>query len=252
MIILSSPAKLMNIDAQTDLLQNTTPKFIDEAAEIQKHLKKENPQFLKKLMHISENLAQENWERNQDWVAKPTSRTSAQSMFAFNGQVYKGLAAESLDHTAVTYLQKHYRMISGLYGLLRPSDKIMLYRLEMGCGYSFGKYKNLYDFWKEKLTEAVNKELKKKDFVLNLASAEYSKAVDFKQLNVPVIDFKFYEMKSGKPKTIVVYTKNARGLLIRYCAQNNVKTLEQVTGFNLEGYLFSDELSTENNFVFTR
>jgi len=250
--ILTSPAKLMKIDTQNDFLKPTTPKFIKESAKIQEHLKKKNPKILKDLMNISEDLAQENWERNQKWSAKPTSKNSAPALYAFNGQVYKGLDAKTLKKSDVEYLQEHYLMISGLYGLLRPSDKIMLYRLEMGCGFSFENHKNLYDFWQNKLTNELNKSLKKSDFVLNLASNEYSKAINFKELKAPVIDFKFYEMKNGKPKTIVVYTKNARGLVVRYCAQNKVEKLEEVKSFNLENYLFNDELSTEKTFVFTR
>ena len=143
-------------------------------------------------------------------------------------------------------------MLSGLYGLLKPSDKIMLYRLEMGRKFKFEKYKNLYDFWTEKVTAQLNSELKAKDIVLNLASKEYFKVIDKTQINVPIIDFDFYEMKSGKPKTIVVYTKHARGLVARYCAENNVKTLNEVKGFNLENYRIDEKLSTKTNLVFTR
>ena len=143
-------------------------------------------------------------------------------------------------------------MLSGLYGLLRPSDKVMLYRLEMGRNFEFEHYKNLYEFWKEKITNQLNSELKANDMVLNLASAEYFKVIDKKKLKAPVIDFDFYEMKSGKPKTIVVYTKHARGLMVRYCAENNAKTLDDVKAFNLEGYRIDEDLSSDKKLVFTR
>ena len=252
MKIITSPAKLMNIENKTDMLKSTTPKFIDEAAFIQSYLKEKSPKYLSDLMEISPKLADENWERNQNWKAKPSAKESAPAMFAFTGEVYRGLDAKTLDKKAVDYLQKNYRMLSGLYGLLKPSDKIMLYRLEMGRSFEFEHYKNLYEFWREKVTEQLNSELKSKDLILNLASSEYSKVLDKNKLNAPVIDFDFYEMKDGKLKTIVVYTKHARGLVVRFCAETQAKTLNDVKAFNLEGYRIDEELSTKTKLVFTR
>ncbi|HOB24772.1 MAG TPA: peroxide stress protein YaaA [Kaistella sp.] len=252
MKIITSPAKLMNIENKTDMLKSTTPKFIDEAAFIQSYLKEKSPKYLSDLMEISQKLADENWERNQNWKAKPSAKESAPAMFAFTGEVYRGLDAKTLDKKAVDYLQKNYRMLSGLYGLLKPSDKIMLYRLEMGRSFEFEHYKNLYEFWREKVTEQLNSELKSKDLILNLASSEYIKVLDKKKLNAPVIDFDFYEMKDGKLKTIVVYTKHARGLVVRFCAETQAKTLNDVKAFNLEGYRIDEELSTKTKLVFTR
>jgi len=252
MKIITSPAKLMNIENKTDMFKSTTPKFIDEAAFIQSYLKEKSPKYLSDLMEISQKLADENWERNQNWKAKPSAKESAPAMFAFTGEVYRGLDAKTLDKKAVDYLQKNYRMLSGLYGLLKPSDKIMLYRLEMGRSFEFEHYKNLYEFWREKVTHQLNSELKSKDLILNLASSEYSKVLDKKKLNAPVIDFDFYEMKDGKLKTIVVYTKHARGLVVRFCAENQAKTLNDVKAFNLEGYRIHEELSSKTKLVFTR
>ncbi|HQD45827.1 MAG TPA: peroxide stress protein YaaA [Kaistella sp.] len=252
MKIITSPAKLMNIENKTDMLKSTTPKFIDEAAFIQSYLKEKSPKYLSDLMEISQKLADENWERNQNWKAKPSAKESAPAMFAFTGEVYRGLDAKTLDKKAVDYLQKNYRMLSGLYGLLKPSDKIMLYRLEMGRSFEFEHYKNLYEFWREKVTEQLNSELKSKDLILNLASSEYIKVLDKKKLNAPVIDFDFYEMKDGKLKTIVVYTKHARGLVVRFCAETQAKTLNDVKAFNLEGYRIDEELSSKTKLVFTR
>lgn len=242
----------MNIENSTELFKTTIPKFIDDAAFIHSHLKEKTPKYLSELMEISSKLADENWERNQKWKAKPGAKESAPAMFAFTGEVYRGLDAKTLDKNAVTYLQKNYRMLSGLYGLLKPSDKVMLYRLEMGRNFKFDSYKNLYEFWREKITDQLNSELKAKDIILNLASSEYFKVLDKKKLNAPVIDFDFYETKEGKLKTIVVYTKHARGLMIRYCAQNQIKTLNGVKGFNLEGYRIEEKLSTKTKLVFTR
>ena len=252
MKIITSPAKLMNIENKTDMLKSTTPKFIDEAAFIQSYLKEKSPKYLSDLMEISQKLADENWERNQNWKAKPSAKESAPAMFAFTGEVYRGLDAKTLDKKAVDYLQKNYRMLSGLYGLLKPSDKIMLYRLEMGRSFEFEHYKNLYEFWREKVTEQLNSELKSRDLILNLASSEYSKVLDKKKLNAPVIDFDFYEMKDGKLKTIVVYTKHARVLVVRFCAETQAKTLNDVKAFNLEGYRIDEELSSKTKLVFTR
>lgn len=252
MKIITSPAKLMNVENSTDLLRSTTPKFIEEAALIQSYLKHKSPKYLSELMEISPKLADENWERNQKWKDKPTAKESAPAMFAFTGEVYRGLDAKTLDKNAVDYLQKNYRMLSGLYGLLKPSDKVMLYRLEMGRHFEFDQYKNLYEFWREKITEQLNSEMKKGEILLHLASNEYGKVIDRKKLNHTVIDFDFYEMKDGKLKTIVVYTKHARGLMVRFCAESDAKTLNDVKAFNYEGYLIDEEKSTDTKLVFTR
>ncbi|MBC7557655.1 MAG: YaaA family protein, partial [Chryseobacterium sp.] len=161
MKIISSPAKLMKFNTLNTPLRSTTPKFIEEAELIQKNLKPKTPKFLMDLMDISQKLADENWQRNQVWNAKPTDKESSQSIYSFNGEVYKGLEVENLDENAVGYLQKNFRMLSGLYGLLRPSDKIMPYRLEMGRAFKFEKNKNLYNFWQSKITEELKSELKK-------------------------------------------------------------------------------------------
>ncbi|ALR30576.1 hypothetical protein ATE47_08580 [Chryseobacterium sp. IHB B 17019] len=252
MKIITSPAKLMNIENSTDLLRSTTPKFIEEAAFIHSYLKQKSPKYLSDLMEISPKLADENWERNQKWKAKPTVKESAPAMFAFTGEVYRGLDAKTLDKNAVDYLQKNYRMLSGLYGLLKPSDKIMLYRLEMGRPFEFDEYRNLYEFWRDKITEQLNSELKKNEIILNLASTEYFKVIDRKKINNKIIDFDFYELKDGKLKTIVVYTKHARGMVVRFCAETNAKTLNDVKAFNYEGYLIDEEKSTDTKLVFTR
>ncbi|WP_265130471.1 peroxide stress protein YaaA [Chryseobacterium oranimense] len=252
MKIITSPAKLMNVENSTDFLKSTTPKFIEEAAFIQSYLKHKSPKYLSELMEISSKLADENWERNQKWKAKPTAKESAPALFAFSGEVYRGLDAKTLNKEAVDYLQKNHRMLSGLYGLLKPSDKVMLYRLEMGRHFEFDQYKNLYEFWKDKITDQLNSEMKKGEILLHLASNEYGKVIDRKKLNHKVIDFDFYEMKDGKLKTIVVYTKHARGLVVRFCAETNAKTLDDVKAFNYEGYLINEEKSTDTKLVFTR
>ncbi len=253
MKIITSPAKLMTTENHSDFLKTTTPKFIKDAEEIQSHLKHKDPKYLSELMEISTKLADENWERNQKWTATPKKSESAPALLAFTGEVYRGIDAKTLDKPAIDYLQKNYRMLSGLYGFLKPSDKVMLYRLEMGRPFAFETYKNLYQFWTEKITEQLNSELHSKDIILNLASNEYFKVIDRKKLTAPVIDFDFKQIQpDGKLKTIVVYTKHARGLMVRYCAETNAKTLNDVKAFNYENYIIDDALSTDKKLVFTR
>ena len=253
MKFITSPAKLMNVENSTEFLKSTTPKFIKYSEFIQSFLKEKSPKFLAELMEISPKLADENWERNQKWTSKPTAKNSAPAMFAFTGEVYRGLDAPTLDKNAVDYLQKNYRILSGLYGLLKPSDKIMLYRLEMGRPFQFDSYKNIYEFWADKVTEQLNSELKKGELLINLASTEYFKVINKKFLKAKVIDFEFKQIQpDGKLKTIVVYTKHSRGLVLRFCAENQVQTLDELKAFNYENYLFDEKLSTETNLVFTR
>lgn len=242
----------MNIENTSAFLKTTQPHFIHEAEQIQKTLRHKSPKYLSELMEISSKLADENWDRNQKWKSKPSAKESAPALMAFSGEVYRGLDPKSLDEKSIKYLQKNLRMLSGLYGLLKPSDRIMLYRLEMGRKFKFDGYKNLYEFWKEKVTEQLNSELTSKDVVLNLASKEYFKVIDQSKVKAPIIDFEFYDYKEGKLKTIVVYTKHARGLVTRYCALNEVKTLEEVKAFNLENYRIDEDLSTQTKLVFTR
>jgi cytoplasmic iron level regulating protein YaaA (DUF328/UPF0246 family) len=252
MKIITSPAKLMNVENSTDLLRASTPKFIAQAEFIHSYLKHKSPKYLSELMEISSKLADENWERNQKWKPKPTAKESAPAMYAFTGEVYRGLDAKTLNKDAVEYLQKNYRILSGLYGLLKPSDKVMLYRLEMGRPFKFDDYNNLYEFWRDKITEQLNAELKKNEILLNLASQEYFKVIDRKKIANPIIDFEFYELKEGKLKTIVVYTKHARGMVVRFCARTNARTLNDVKAFNYEGYRIDEEKSTDTKLVFTR
>jgi cytoplasmic iron level regulating protein YaaA (DUF328/UPF0246 family) len=252
MKIISSPAKLMKFNTLKTHLKSTRPKFIEEAELIQKHLKPKTPTFLSELMDISQKLADENWQRNQIWSSKPSAKESSQAIYSFNGEVYKGLEVENLDKKAIDYLQKNFRMISGLYGLLKPSDRIMPYRLEMGRAFKFEKNKDLYSFWTEKITSELKSLLKKDEVLLNLASHEYFKVVNQEVLKNHIVNVEFKEIRSGKPKTIVVYTKHARGLLARFCAETNAKNLNDVKAFNVDKYLINESLSTPQNLVFTR
>jgi cytoplasmic iron level regulating protein YaaA (DUF328/UPF0246 family) len=166
--------------------------------------------------------------------------------------VYRGLDAYTIPKEKVEQLQDTVRIISGLYGILKPLDLIQPYRLEMGTKFPVGKSKNLYDFWKKQVTKALNDELKDDELFLNLASNEYFKAIDVKALKVPVVNIDFKEFKNGEYKTIGIFAKLARGLMTRYIIDTNAKTLDDIKGFNYEGYALSAQLSSENNLVFTR
>ena len=157
-----------------------------------------------------------------------------------------------MDDDAISYFTKNAFLLSGLYGILRPSDKVMLYRLEMGSKLDVNGSKNLYGFWKDTLTPFVNSKLKKGEFILNLASNEYAKVLDRKSLKVPIYDVEFQDYKNGELKKIMMYFKHARGAMARYCAENNVTTLDEVKAYDVEGYRFDENLSTKETLIFTR
>lgn len=252
MKILLSPAKLMAVEPNSKWNQSARPQFIQKSAVIMDKLSKLKPTELEKLMSISNELAEMNFERNQRWNEKPNPNESLQAVLAFQGEAYRGLNPESLDDNAQKWLNENLMILSGLYGILRPKDKIMLYRLEMGSRLPVNDSKNLYGFWKDELTEYVNSKLKKDEILLNLASVEYSKVIDDKKLKSPKIDVKFMDYKNGVLKPIMAYFKNARGSMARYCAENNISDLEGVKLFNEDRYAFDEKLSSEKELVFVR
>ena len=252
MKLVLSPAKSLDYDSKLPATKTTESCFLNESLRINKLLKKESPKKLSKLMKISDNLAQLNYDRNQDWTLPFTKDNARPAMYAFSGDVYRGLDAYTIDTNKLDKVQDTVRIISGLYGLLKPLDLIQPYRLEMGTKFPVGKNKNLYEFWKQQVTQALNDELEDDELFLNLASQEYFKAIDTKALKVPVINIKFQELKDGKYKTIAIFSKLARGLMTRYVIDTNAKTIEDVKGFNLENYRFTDSLSSDNELVFTR
>ena len=215
-------------------------------------MKEMNANDLEKLMKISREIADMNVERNHTWNIKPSAKQAIPAVLAFKGEVYRGLNAETLDENAIDYLNKNAFLLSGLYGILRPSDKIMLYRLEMGSKLDVNGSKNLYGFWKEILTPFVNSKLKKGEFILNLASHEYAKVLNRKELKAPVIDVEFQDYKNGELKKIMMYFKHARGAMARYCAENNVQTLDEVKAYNVDNYRLDENLSTQETLIFTR
>ncbi len=252
MKIVISPAKTLDFDSKLPIATCSEAQFLKEAKQIQAVLKKKSPTELSKLMEISSNLANLNWERNQQWHLPFTPENARPAVFAFNGEVYSGLDAYSLPIEKFADLQDRLLILSGLYGFLKPLDLMQPYRLEMGTQMPVGTNKNLYVFWKIKLTKAINALLQKDELFVNLASNEYFSAVDAKALKAPIITPEFKDYKDGKLKMISFFAKKARGLMVRYIIDTNAQTLEDLKGFNYEGYRFDANLSTQNKLVFTR
>ena len=252
MKIVISPAKSLDFDSPLPSQLHTNSRFLKEATAIQKVLQKKQPKQLSILMAISEKLADLNWQRNQAWQTPFTLENARQAIFAFNGDVYLGLDVKSLSAQKLAVVQDKLRILSGLYGVLQPLDLIQPYRLEMGTKIAIGKNKNLYEFWKTTITKSLNAELKKDELFLNLASNEYFDVVDKKTLKVPIITPEFKDYKDGKLKMISFFAKRARGMMVRYIIDTNAETIEDLEGFNYEGYAFDANLSKGNTLVFTR
>lgn len=252
MKIVISPAKSLNFEKELPTKQHTQPAFLKQATTIQKTIKKKKPQQLSELMSISDKLAELNWQRNQDWNTPFTTTNARPAIYTFDGDVYTGLDAYTLTADKIKSLQSKLRILSGLYGLLKPLDLMQAYRLEMGTAIPIGTNKNLYQFWKKTITKTLNEELSKDELFINLASNEYFSAIDTKTLKVPVITPEFKDYKDGKLKMISFFAKKARGLMVRYIIDTNAETTDDLKGFNYEGYAYDDNLSKENKLVFTR
>ncbi len=252
MKIVISPAKSLNFEKVLPTKKHTEPLFLKEARQVHKVLKQKSPAVLTDLMAISDKLADLNWQRNQDWKTPFNAENARPAIFAFDGDVYTGLDSYSIPIEKLDILQGSVRILSGLYGLLKPLDLMQAYRLEMGTKLPINNSKNLYEFWKPIVTKALNKELQEGELFVNLASNEYFSAVDVKALKVPVITPEFKDYKEGKLKIISFFAKKARGLMVRYIIDSNAQTVEDLKGFNYEGYRFDATLSKGNQLVFTR
>ncbi len=252
MKIVISPAKSLDYSTPVPVDKYTIPEFLEEAKLLDEVLKTKSPKELSKLMHISDNLAQLNWKRFQEWRLPFTPSNSKQAVFAFNGAVYDGLDAYSLTGNQIENLQEKLRILSGMYGVLRPLDLMQPYRLEMGTKLQFNSYKNLYQFWGNKVTDKLNEELTENETFINLASVEYFKVIKPKLLKTKVITPVFKDLKNGQLKTIAIYAKKARGLMVRYIAENDINKAEDLKGFDKANYRFDNKLSTETELVFTR
>ncbi len=255
MIIVLSPAKSLDYQTPAQTTSHTFPIFIDEAAELVSYLRKFSAADLGSLMEISEALANLNVERYANWSTKFTAQNAKQALLAFNGDVYEGLQAPTLSADDLAYAQDHLRILSGLYGVLRPLDWMQPYRLEMGTRLATKRGKDLYAFWGELITTALNKQLEENGGaanVINLASVEYFKSVKPKQLKASVITPVFEDLQKGQYKVISFYAKRARGLMARYAILNRIGDPQQLQGFNEEGYAFAPEVSDASRWVFRR
>ena len=253
MKIVISPAKSLDFENQLPTKLYSEYSFVKQSLTIDKVLKKQKPKQLIELMDISDKLADLNWQRNQERnLAEMTVENARPAVFAFSGDVYIGLDAYSLSEDKINVLQDKLRILSGLYGLLKPLDLMQPYRLEMGTKLPVGKNKNLYEFWKPIIAKQLNAELQKEELFVNLASNEYFDAVDVKILKVPVITPEFKDYKDGKLKMISFFAKKARGMMVRYIIDTNAETIDDLKGFNYEGYAFDANLSKGNKLVFTR
>ena len=252
MKVLLSPAKSLDFRSQLPTEKNSHLCFEKEAEYLNSILKRKNPKDLSQLMGVSSKIAELNYERNHNWSLPFTKKNSRQAVYAFNGEVYRGLDAYSIDDDKIDYMQSTVRIISGLYGLVKPLDLIQPYRLEMGTKLSFDKNKNLYDYWKSRITNQLNSELSLNEPVLNLASNEYSKAIDSKVISSEIYSANFKQLKDGNYKTIAIFSKKARGMMTRFIVDNNITEISDIKSFDYDGYRFHNELSADNELVFTR
>ena len=254
MLIVISPAKTLDYDTPPKTKVFTTPDYLGQSQQLINRLRNFSSLDISDLMKVSAKIADLNFDRYESWKKPFTAKNAKQSILAFKGDVYTGLNAETFKADDFKFAQNHLRVLSGLYGLLRPLDLMQPYRLEMGTKLKTDKGKNLYEFWGSDITEGLNKQLKKikSDTLINLASNEYFKSVKTAELNAEIITPAFKEFKNGEYKMIGIYAKKARGLLSRYIIENKLSDPEDIKSFNEEGYRFSKQLSKGNNWVFTR
>lgn len=254
MLIVVSPAKTLDYTTPPKIKKFTLPDYLDDSSELIHRMRDFSSLDISELMKVSTKIADLNFDRFEVWNKKFTEKNAKQAVLAFKGDVYTGLDAESFTTQDFNFAQKHFRMLSGLYGLLRPLDLMQPYRLEMGTRLSNDRGKNLYEFWGDEVTEGLNAQLKKikSKYLINLASNEYFKVVKPKVLQGEIITPAFKELKNGEYKMIGVYAKKARGLLSRYIIQNQLSDIEDIKSFDVDGYKFNKKVSKGNDWVFTR
>ncbi|QQS50669.1 MAG: peroxide stress protein YaaA [Bacteroidota bacterium] len=254
MITILSPAKNLNFKGEAQTKKYSLPEYSAKSAELIAELKKYSPGNLRELMDISDGLGELNFIRFQNWKPEHSPENCRQAILAFNGEVYNGLKASTLSQENLLFAQEHIRILSGLYGILRPLDLIQPYRLEMGTKLTVHTHKNLYSFWNGIISSALHTELgkHKEPYLVNLASNEYSKATLPEGFGKYLITPVFKESKSDEYKVITVYAKKARGLMTRFIIDNEINKPSELKDFDLEGYGFSAKLSTATEWVFTR
>jgi cytoplasmic iron level regulating protein YaaA (DUF328/UPF0246 family) len=254
MLFLLSPAKTLDYESPLPAVPHTLPAFLEDSARLIEVLRRKSPQQLATLMAISDPLATLNAARYEAWTPKFTERNARQAVLAFDGDVYDGLQARQLKPQDLDWAQQHLRMLSGLYGVLRPLDWMQPYRLEMGTALKVGSAANLYQYWGSRIAEHLNATLAadKTPVVINLASQEYFRSVDRKVLKARVVECVFEEWKGNAWKVISFNAKKARGLMARYAITRRVETPRKLEHFNLEGYAFDPAASQPERLVFRR
>jgi cytoplasmic iron level regulating protein YaaA (DUF328/UPF0246 family) len=253
MLLLISPAKTLNTDP-SNLSDFSIPTRLKESEELVKILKKYKKDDLMKLMDVSEKIAELNVQRFKNFRQPFNLENAKQAILAFDGDVYDGLSANDFTEEDFSFSQSHLRILSGLYGVLKPLDLMQAYRLEMGSSLKNNKGKNLYQFWGEKITEELNKTIKENNFetVINLASNEYWSAVNPKKLNARVIEIQFKELKGSVFKVVSFNAKKARGTMCRHIIKNRINNPEELLNYSIDGYLYSEDMSTDKVWTFIR
>ncbi len=254
MLIIISPAKTLDYETPAKTKMSTQPDYLDDSGELISRLRQLSSLDISELMKVSIKIADLNFDRYETWNKEFNEDNAKQAVLAFKGNVYTGLDTESFNGKNFNFAQKHLRILSGLYGLLRPLDLMQPYRLEMSTKLSTDRGKNLYEFWGSTITNGLNAQLKKiqSDYLINLASNEYFKVVKPKALNAQIITPAFKDYKNGKYKTIGIYAKKARGMLSRYIIKHQLTDPEDIKTFNEEGYAFDKSLSQGNLWAFSR
>ncbi|MCR8922036.1 peroxide stress protein YaaA [Dasania sp. GY-MA-18] len=254
MLMLISPAKTLDFETPAKTKVHSEPDFLAHSQQLIDELRELSPSDISELMSISDKLGELNHQRFHNWHTPFDSNNAKAAVLAFKGDVYTGLNAESFNSKSFNFAQKHLRILSGLYGLLRPLDLIQPYRLEMGTKFANQRGKNLYEFWGNDITDAINAQLKKikSDVIINLASNEYFKAVKPKALNAEIITPVFKDCKNGKYKIISFYAKKARGLMSAYIIENQLSDATAIKKFDTDGYRYNAAMSTAREWVFTR
>ena len=254
MLFLISPAKALDYDTPPHIKTHTPPLFVEQSAELIAVLREKSPQQIASLMDLSDALSGLNVARYQAWRPQPGARQAKQAVLAFDGDVYGGLDAKSLSADDLDWLQRHLCILSGLYGVLRPLDRMQPYRLEMGTRLATARGRNLYEFWGSRIAQYLNERAAAdpSPVVVNLASEEYFKAVDLATLKPRVVSCVFQEQRAGAHKIISFMAKRARGLMVRWAVQHRVRTPEQLKAFDLEGYRFTPDVSAPDRLVFRR
>ena len=253
MIIVISPAKNLDFDSKYDF-EVTKPRLLKFTHELISKLKNKSIQDIEKLMSISTSLATLNAQRFHNFTTNPSLEQTQPAIFAFNGDVYQGLQASSFDTQKMEFAQKHLRILSGLYGILRPLDMIQPYRLEMGTQLAFDDYKTLYDFWDTKIMNLLLEDLESQNdnTIINLASFEYFKSVNKKEFTANIIDIEFKDFKNDQYKIISFYAKKARGLMSKYIIDNSLSDPDDLKGFDYEGYYYDPVASSAQKIAFKR